>query len=84
MPAFGHLILLRVCVGLQRKVGMGEEIFLSCRKAGEVLGLSHQDASVLMRCLVDDGWLTLVRKGAGMKASRYLVPLAVETSGVEQ
>lgn len=71
-------------MALQRKVGMGEEIFLSCRKAGCVLGLYHQDASILMRCLVEDGWLILVRKGTGMKASRYLVPLGVETSGVEQ
>jgi hypothetical protein len=77
--------LLRICVGLQRAVGAdGVNFFLSCRTAGPALGLSHQDAAVLMRGLVSDGWLVLVTKGAGTKASRYHMPLAVETTAEEQ
>jgi hypothetical protein len=45
--------------------------FLPCRKAGELIGMNHTDASKLLSVLVEDGFIELVSKGNEHKAHRY-------------
>ncbi len=62
--------LIRICLALQRFAAK-TPFFLGCRKAGELLGVSHTSAANFLQMLVDDGVLTLVTKGSGQLASRY-------------
>jgi hypothetical protein len=39
--------------------------------AGQLIGYHFTDAANLLRCFVNEGWLRLVKPGAGSKASRY-------------
>lgn len=62
--------LIRICLALQR-FATKTPFFLGCRKAGELIGVSHTAAANFLQMLVDDGILTLVSKGGGQLASRY-------------
>ena len=62
--------LVRVCMALQVHHGT-EPFFIGARTAGEVIGIRHEEAALMLRAMVLDGVLTLVSKGAGRKASRY-------------
>jgi len=63
--------LVRVCKALQAHHG-ADPFFISARVAGGVLGICHEEAALMLRAMVADGVLTLVSKGAGKVASRYL------------
>lgn len=71
-PGYDHQIiqLIRLCSGLQ-SLARDAPFFLGCRIAGEFLGINHTSANALLRLLVDDGILTLVKKGTGLRSSRY-------------
>ncbi len=62
--------LARICLALQSHAGESP-FFISSRKAGELIGCHFSDAATLLRCFVNEGWLMLVKPGAGNKASRY-------------
>lgn len=62
--------LLQICTALQMH-HLNEPFFLSSRIAGELIGLHFTDAAALLRAFVREGWLDLVEKGAGLRASRY-------------
>ena len=62
--------LARICLAFQAHAG-DSPFFLSSRKAGELIGCHFTDAATLLRCFVDEGWLKLVKAGAGGSASRY-------------
>ena len=68
--------LVRICMALQSH-SKPEPFFLSARKAAELLGINHTVAAKMLSVLVSDGVLTLVNKGAGLKASRYRMAEAV-------
>jgi len=68
--------LVRICMALQSH-SKPEPFFLGARKAAELLGINHSDAAKMLSLLVSDGVLTLVSKGAGFKASRYLLSEAI-------
>lgn len=65
-------LLIKICHRLQANAG-DAPFFLSARKAGELLGLSHMQASRLLAALVADGVLALIEKGMKRtgKASSY-------------
>ena len=62
--------LARICLALQARAGTSP-FFLSSRIAGKLIGCHFTDAATLLRCFVNEGWLELVKAGAGSKASRY-------------
>ncbi len=66
--------LVGLCRELQRRQGE-EPFFLSCRTAGEVLGIDYRRANRWLTMLAIDGWIKLVVRGGGQanqgKASRY-------------
>ena len=62
--------LARICLALQARAG-DSPFFLSSRMAGQLIGYHFTDAAALLRCFVNEGWLMLVKPGAGSKASRY-------------
>ena len=62
--------LARICLALQARAGESP-FFLSSRMAGQLIGYHFTDAANLLRCFVNEGWLMLVKPGAGSKASRY-------------
>jgi hypothetical protein len=62
--------LAQICLALQARAG-DSPFFLSSRKAGELIGCHFTDAATLLRCFVDEGWLKLIKAGAGSSASRY-------------
>lgn len=62
--------LVRICMALQKHFG-SEPFFISARSAGKLLDVNKSDAAKMLSLLVSDGVLTLVRKGEGLKASRY-------------
>lgn len=64
--------LARICLALQARAG-DSPFFLSSRMAGQLIGYHFTDAANLLRCFVNEGWLRLVKPGAGNKASRYKV-----------
>ena len=76
MPGMQYLVAL--CHELQRHAGDGT-FFLSCRKAGEVLGVDPKTAWRWLFLLTREEVLKLVKKGtrASKQASefRYLEPL---------
>jgi len=49
----------------------GDPIILSCRKAGEVLGVDKGEANKLLHTLERDSVIELVERGAGVRASRW-------------
>lgn len=62
--------LIRICLALQREAG-DAPFFLGCRKAGELIGVSHTVAASFLQLLVDDNFLSAVSKGSGRKSTRY-------------
>ncbi len=62
--------LAQICLALQARAG-DSPFFLSSRMAGQLIGYHFTDAANLLRCFVNEGWLRLVKAGAGSKASRY-------------
>ena len=62
--------LARICLALQSHAGESP-FFISSRKAGELIGCHFSDAATLLRCFIYEGWLELVKAGAGSRASRY-------------
>jgi hypothetical protein len=62
--------LLKLCRELQRDSG-ASPFFLSCRKAGKLLGVDHDTASKFMGMLVGDGVLSLSKAGTARTAARY-------------
>lgn len=75
LETFGEkgIELFRICLTLQIHEGPTRPFFLSSRKAGELIGCHFTAAAKLMSCFVREGWLDLVTKGVGDKASRYIV-----------
>ncbi len=64
------LRLVRICGRLQRHAG-DNPFYIGARTAGERLGMHFTDAACLLRGLVADGVLELVKRGAGKQASEY-------------
>ena len=62
--------LAQICLALQARTG-DSPFFLSSRIAGQLIGYHFTDAAALLRCFVHEGWLELVKAGAGSRASRY-------------
>jgi hypothetical protein len=62
--------LAQICLSLQAHAG-DSPFFLSSRIAGQLIGYHFADAATLLRCFVNEGWLVLVKAGAGSRASRY-------------
>ena len=62
--------LAQICLALQARAG-DSPFFLSSRIAGQLIGYHFADAATLLRCFVNEGWLVLVKSGAGSRASRY-------------
>ena len=62
--------LAQICLALQARAG-DSPFFLSSRIAGQLIGYHFTDAATLLRCFVNEGWLVLVKAGAGSRASRY-------------
>ena len=64
--------LMQICLALQ-KCGSDGVLFLSCRKAAQLLEIHYSDANKIFNLLVSDGYLTVIQKGIGMKATRYRI-----------
>jgi hypothetical protein len=64
------LHLMRICMALQTHQGI-EPIYLSCRTAGELIDYNHTDTARLFQIFVSEGWLTEVKRGVGLRATRY-------------
>ena len=62
--------LAQICLALQARAS-DSPFFLSSRIAGQLIGYHFADAATLLRCFVNEGWLVLVKAGAGSRASRY-------------
>jgi len=63
-------LLGRICVELQRAVG-DRPFHLSCRKAGELLGIPHHQANRFLGLLVDIGLIEIAEPGNQGRATRY-------------
>ncbi len=64
--------LLALCRQLQRHHADEQGVwYLSCRSAGEVLGISHVLAARLLKMLVKDGVLELIEPSSTVRATRY-------------
>jgi len=61
--------IIRLCAALQRHHGAGVPFALSCRKAGEVAGVSPERAARILKMLVFDDVIELVTPG-GPEGSR--------------
>ncbi len=74
--------LVAVCSSFQHFRG-SEPFYLSCRKAGEAIGVSKSDASRLLKMLVFDDVLEIVTPGSyGTKTAaeyRYLPPRSADS-----
>jgi hypothetical protein len=62
--------LMRICVALQAHHG-ADPFYLGCRTAGEQIDCNHTDAAKLLQIFVSEGWLTEVKRGVGLRATRY-------------
>jgi hypothetical protein len=63
--------LVGLCKLLQKEAG-NEPFFLSCRKAAQVLAIDdHRLTAAWLLRMVEARILELIKKGAGLKASRY-------------
>lgn len=67
-----QLHLIQICLALQRHA-CDEPFFLSCRIAGQLLNVHFTDAGTLLRGLVEDGILLVVKPGTRRLAQRYRV-----------
>lgn len=78
-PKIRRLIL--ICAELQRAAG-DAPFFLSCRTAGELIGLDNVAAWRRLKVLVADGIIRTVEVGTKARATRYryVAPLEVETT----
>ena len=63
--------LIKLCRELQRAAGEGV-FFLSCRKAGELVGIDQTSAWKRLRMLETDGVLQATARGTKTKATRYM------------
>jgi hypothetical protein len=63
--------LLSICAALQLHQ-KEQPFFLSVRKAAELISMHPTSAAALLNAFVVEGWLMLVSKGKGVKATRYL------------
>lgn len=64
--------LVRICRRLQMNAGT-DPFFISARTAGDLLDIHFTDAAGMLYGLVADDVLTLVKRGSGRTASRYLL-----------
>ena len=71
--------LIKLCRELQRASGDGP-FFLSCRTAGELLGLDHNTAWRRLGMLVSDDLIQTVEPGTKTKATRYRYVASDSTS----
>jgi hypothetical protein len=62
--------LIKLCRELQRAAKDGP-FFLSCRTAGELLGIDHNSAAKLLRVLLTDNVISLDRAHTRTQAARY-------------
>ena len=62
--------LIRICHALQAHHG-AEPFYIPARIAGELIDMHYTEAAKVLKALCLDGVLLLVKKGAGMQASRY-------------
>jgi len=62
--------LARICLAFQAHAG-DSPFFLSSRIAGQLIGCHFTDAATLLICFRQEGWLKLIKAGAGGSASRY-------------
>lgn len=62
--------LVLICLALAEH-STPKPFFLSCRQAGELLGVSFPEASKMLSALVYDRVIKLESKGVGLIASRY-------------
>ena len=63
--------LIKLCRELQRAAGDGP-FFLSCRTAGELLGVDHNTAWKRLRMLESDEVLKATARGTKTRATRYM------------
>jgi len=62
--------LMQICIALENH-HEPEPFFLACRKASELIGLTHYDSAKLLRLFVDEGWLQVVTPHTTARAPRY-------------
>lgn len=62
--------LVKLCLELQRGSG-SDPFFLSCRTAGNVIGVDHDAANKMLVMLVADAVLVRARAGTARTAARY-------------
>jgi hypothetical protein len=72
--------LLQICIALQSRESAGCPFFISCRKAGNLIEMDHSTTASLLSSFVIRGYLELVEKGSGKKASRYKLKLTLAKS----
>lgn len=63
-------LLVRVCFELQKMTDK-EPFWLSCRNAGNILGISHTEANKRLKMLVADEVLQEVQKNTNLRATWY-------------
>lgn len=63
-------LLIKLCRELQRASGSGP-FYLSCRTAGNLLGVDHTHAWKQLGMLVCDGVIQIVEPGTKIRATRY-------------
>jgi hypothetical protein len=63
-------LLLRVCHVLMAEDG-GDTFFIGCRKAGEVIGQSHESGNDALHLFVHDDVIEVVKKGISPNATVY-------------
>lgn len=73
---YGHeaMHLMQICMALGTH-HEPEPFFLACRKASELIGLSHYDSAKLLRLFVDEGWLQVITPHTTARAARYRLNL---------
>lgn len=66
--------LMQICMALANH-HEPEPFFLACRKASELIGLTHYDSAKLLRLFVDEGWILVVTPNTTVRAVRYRLNL---------
>ena len=66
--------LMQICIALADH-HEPEPFFLACRKASELIGLTHYDSAKLLRLFVDEGWILVVTPHTTARAARYRLNL---------
>jgi hypothetical protein len=79
----GYRRSVSLCYWYSRLLGQEGRFFLSCRDAGELLGVSQKQAAIHLRWATREGFLRLLKKGSLWtgKASEYQVVGLVEVVG---